>query len=295
MCETFCGRKKLTIHMRNPEAVKYTNRSFSDDQNNDRGIGGVKQIEVVGKGSKLMKRMKLPTVFIRLRKGSLEKSRVYHVILLAESGRFHNEIPALMYSNPSAVGRTQTAELLPLGAELDEDRPKCAAFTPVLLRERYKRMFRRGCTFKINALSAGRYAECSENESWSKWNVKLRAIRMLITEIIYQDIQGMPADMMKRVIPSEEKKHALTLTSFDSSSSSVSSTQGSLERNLSTHYPNLKVTGVTASGGSSFAKWFQSLHPDIYIDGNFKCDHGTILGRDRFADSETFMRYLSLS
>jgi len=295
MGDTLCSLKNPSdLSLSKHEAVKYTNRSFRDDNMYDQGIQGVEQIEVVSQGSKLMKHMKLPTVFIRLPKGELQKSKVYYVILQAESGRYRREIPAVMYSNPSSSWRTQTAELLPLFAELHEDNPKCAALTPMLRRGRYKRLFSRGCTFQVKAIASGRYVDCSETGPWNQWNVKHDAIRMLITEIIYQDLKDMPAEMTERVIESKPERPVLRKISSNSSMSSVSSS-GSQKRNLSEHYPNLEFTGVTASGGSSFAKWFQYLPPDIYVDRNFKCDHGTTLGKDRFADSETLLRYLTVS
>lgn len=292
MCDTFCGRVNANVQlMSKHEAVSYANVRLRCDKKLDEEIHvqGMDSIEVTSEGSKLMKSVKLPTVFIRMHKGDITKSRVYHVLLQSESGKHMGEIPALMFSNPADGCRTRTAELLPLRVEYDAMNPKCASLTPMLLRARYKRMFSRGSSFKVKAMNAGKLVDQSGELPWNKWNSKQRATRMMLTEKIYQDIREIPSEMIQRVLPSKSCK---TPRSRSSSISSVSSSQGS-QRNLSTHYPNLKFTGVTASGGSSFAKWFSYLPPDIYVDQNFKCDHGTTLRRDRFEDPESFFKYLS--
>jgi len=288
MCDAYCVRNNLKGKVeRNLEAVKYTNNSISDYLDE-----GVQRVEIVSRGSKLMKRMKLPTLYIRLCEGKLMKSKVYYVILQSQSGQFRREIPAIMYTNPKAVWSTQTAELLPLCVGLDYKRSNCAAFTPMLLSADLKRMFRRGRIFNVKVLVGGRLVDRFETEPWNKQDIKLSATRMMITDIIYQDIRGMPIDMMKRVVPSTDNKRVSV--SSVSSTSTESSTSGSLKRSLSAQYPDLKFTGLTASGGSSFAKWFKHVPPDVYVDRNFECDHGTMLGRDRFANSDTFFKYLNL-
>lgn len=309
MCDTYCGRKNLTGNlagqdMSRVKAVQYPNHSLCDYAPCNQQNEGVQQMEVVSRGSKLMKRLHLPTVFIKLRKGELQNSKVYYVILQSESGRYQREIPALMFSNPSSGRITQTAELLPLNAEVDSNHTNCAAFTPMLLNVGLKRLFRRGSTFRVKELVGGRLVDLSDKEPWNKWNIKLNAIRMMITDIIYQDMRGMPTDMMKSVVrPTDShsvSRSSLSLTSQSVSRSSVlstsseSSSRGSLRRNLSAHFPTLEFTGVTASGGSSFAKWFERVPPYISVDRNFRCDHGTVLGRDRFADPETYFKYLNL-
>merc|ERR1719204_1021918 len=104
-------------------------------------------------------------------------------------------------------------------------------------------MFRRGSTFKVKELVAGRLVDRSDKEPWNKWNIKLDAIRKLITDIIYKDIRGMPTDMMKSVVRSTDRLSVSR--SSVSSTSSESSSRGSLRRNLSAHYPSLEFTGVT--------------------------------------------------
>jgi len=287
------------------QAVKYVKESFSSDRKRSNGVEGVQKIEVVSEGSKIMKMMKLPTVFIRVPKGHLDKSRVYYVLLQSESYEFR-DIPAIMLSNPYDGWKTQTAELLPLLPKPDLMWVKTISLTPMLCESRYKPMFCKGSSFKVQAIKGGRFERCGKIP-WNRWNLKLDAIRIMLTDSIYRDIRGMPSDMVKRLIPvstsniiSRNSSNSSQSSSRQSSSkrlaqstSQQSSSQGSYSRNLSEHYPDLKFKGLTASGGSSFAKWFRQLPPDMYVDKNFKCDHGTTLRKDRFADPENFFNYLS--
>jgi len=293
MCDTFCGRINPTAQVvNNHEAVKYASESCCNGQKLAERIEGVDRIEVTGEGSKLMMSMKLPTVFIRMLKGDLIKSKVYYCIIQSESEQDLREIPAVLLSNPLDVWTTQSAELLPLCVQHDVRNPRCASLTPMLLRLRWKRMFSRGSSFKVKAIKGGRSIDQPGKIPWNVWNLNLSSTRMMITEKIYQDIREIPSDMIKRVLPPKSNNNS-TPRIRNSSISSVSLSQASHKENLSTHYPNLKLTGLTASGGSSFAKWFRHLPPDIHVDKNFECDHGTILGRDQFEDLETFFNYLS--
>jgi len=211
-----------------------------------------------------------------------------------------------LFSKSSDGWRTQSAELLPLMCERDLRKPRTVSLIPMLLRLRHKSMFSKGSCFKVKAIKSGRF-DVSNSVPWGKWDLKLKAIRMMITEIIFQDIRKMPKDMMKRLIvttssrsvsrsrsnSSETSMNSSSQTSSSQTSSVPSSSQRSQVRHLSTHYPNLKFKGLTASGGSSFAKWFRHLPPDIYVDKNFQCDRGTTLRKDRFEDPETFFKYLT--
>jgi len=305
MCDTFCRRNQAVGHMSKNQAVKYVNESFSIEQKRPQGVEGVQEIEVVSEGSKVMKMMKLPSVFIRVPKGHLQKSRVYYVLLQSESYEL-GAIPAVMLSNPYDDWKTQTAELLPLLPKPNLMWARTISLTPMLCESRYKRMFCKGSSFKVQAIKGGRFERCGKIP-WNRWNLKLDAIRIMLTDSIYRDIRGMPSDMVKRLIPvstsniiSRNSSNSSQSSSKQSSSkksarstSQQSSSRGSHSRNLSAHYPNLKFKGLTASGGSSFAKWFRQLPADMYVDKNFKCDRGTILRKDRFADPENFFNYLS--
>jgi len=300
MFNAFCGRSNsIGQLMTKHEAVKYAGGSYSIDQKRPpQGVEGVDRFEVVGEGSQIMKTVKLPTVFVNMPKGDLQKSRVYYVILEAESYEY-GEIPAVLFSKYSDGWRTQSAELLPLLVEPNLRRPKSVSLTPMLLKLRHMSMFSKGSSFKVKAIQGGRF-DVRSKVPWNKWNLNSKAIRMMITEVIYQDIRKMPTDMMKRlIIASSSRSVSISRKSSNSSVSSSqnssvsSSSQDSQFRNLSTHYPNLKFKGLTASGGSSFAKWFRHLPPDIYVDKNFQCDRGTTLRKDRFEDPETFIKYLT--
>merc|ERR1719233_1266440 len=75
----------------------------------------VEKVEVVGEGTRLMKKVKLPTVLVRVSNGDLEKSRLYYVLLESEEEGLPTKIvPAIMLSDPLATWRTHFAELFPL-------------------------------------------------------------------------------------------------------------------------------------------------------------------------------------
>jgi len=296
MCDLICGsvdHKSEKPPTNEPLIyIKKRGKSLDWDNSETNGVMADK-IEVIGEGTKLMKSLKLPTVLIRVCNRELAKSTVYYVLLENESGNFpRQKIAGVMLTDPStAACRTQFAELLPLKVEADGRGGY--SIKPLLFGERYKQLFIKGCSLKVLALKGGRCTEDSETLPWNQWKPS-SAIRSIITEILHKDIREMPASIIDRA----------TLSSNQGCSSSWSSQRGGEYRNfsfqetskpgLSMYYPNLRFPGVAASGGSSFAKWFKVIPPDIHIDKNFKCDRGTVLRKDNFLDERTLYKYLNL-
>jgi len=295
MCDTFCqadatnGKSSCFSG-----AVEYKKRkSLSTDWDvGERCEGEVNNIEVIGEGTKLMQSLNLPTVRVRVSNGDLSKSTVYYVLLESHSeGMPTITIPAIMLSDPKSIWRTPFAELFPLSVDVDVRGGR--SIMASLYRTRYKQLFQKGCTFKVLALESGRFAESSEDLPWNKWRLNQSAMRNMITQILYQDIKQMPSNILQRATQSESR------TNLSSSTSVVlyenSSSRESPKNVLSAHYPNLRLPGVAASGGSSFATWFKLLPPSLKVDDNFKCERGTTLRKDRFVDADTFYRYLGIS
>jgi len=293
MCDTFCqADAPLGKPSCSTGAVEYRKRkSLSSDWDvGERSEGEVENIEVIGEGTKLMQSLKLPTVLVRVSNGDLAKSIVYYVLLESHSqGLPTRIIPAIMLSDPKSIWRTQHAELFPLSVDTSGKGER--SITPLLNRTRYQQLFQKGCTFKVLALESGRFAESSESLPWNRWKLNLPAMRNIITQILYQDIKQMPTSMLERATHSRSRSNSIS-----SNSTSVvlfeNSSQESPKRVLSAHYPNLRLPGVAASGGSSFATWFKALPPHIKVDENFKCERGTTLRKDRFVDADTYYRYL---
>jgi len=250
----------------------------------------VEKVVVVGEGTSFMKKVNIPTVLIRVSNGDLAKSRVYHVLLEAETESLPRVIvPAIMLSDTSSPWRTQVAELLPLSVVTD--RKGNISIKPLLYRTRYRQLFTDGCSFKVLALEIGRFIESSDLP-WNQWKLKTPAMRNLITETLYKDIREMPISMIERKTRRAPSKKSISSNSINVFFSDSSSSQDSSKPVLSAHYPNLRVPGITASGGSSFAEWFKVLDPNVHVDKNFKCERGTTLRKDRFVDEEMFYRYL---
>jgi len=259
-----------------------------------------------------MNSLQLPTVRIIVRNGSLVKSTVYYVLLEDESGSFPlKKIVGIMFSDPSiATRRTQFAELLPL--EVAGDGRGGYSIRPLLIRERYKQLISNGCLLKVLAVEAGRCTEDSKTLPWNHWKPSFPAMRSTITKILQKDIRKIPASIIDGATVSNAQNCSnasiidrATVSNAQNCSNICSSLKGDVHRNmelqdkpkqdLSKYYPNLRFSGLAASGGSSFAKWFNVIPPNIHIDKNFKCDRGTTLRKDNFLDSRTFYKYLNLT
>jgi len=261
-------------------------------------------LEVLREGSKLMKSIKLPTVITRINNYNLQHSMVYYVTLEAESEEFVGQIPALMFSDCYSTGkRTDFAELLPLCVT------KCKwswllNFAPMLRLRCYKRIFRKGCNFKIRGLSCGRLVDRSVECPWNQWDLNIKEMQKVVTDIIYEDIRQIPKNILKSLKPlkrNEPFKKSMPLSEkkiFKLSQISHKETEVSVisrENKLSDYCSDLEFTGLDVRGGSSFAEWFKTIPPNVRVDKNFKCKRGTILSKDNFSDVKRLEKYLCIS
>jgi len=298
MCDFICGAVEPECEISPPnESLKYmikNDRSLNWDESEKNGVIADK-VEVIGEGTKLMKSLQLPTVLIRVRSGDLVKSSVYHVLLEDESGNFPiKKLAGIMFSDPlTATSRTQFAELLPLSVQADGRGGY--NIKPLLSREHYKQLFINCCSFKLLALKEGRCTKDSDSLPWNQWKPSFPEKRNLITEILHKDIREMPASIIDRATLSSAQNYSRSCSSLRGGAHGNVSSQETPKLGLSAYYPNLRFPGVAASGGSSFAKWFQVIPPDVHIDKNFTCDRGTTLRKDNFLDGRTFYKYLNLS
>jgi len=260
-------------------------------------------LEVLREGSKFMKSIKLPTIFTRITNYILQPSTVYYVTLEAESEEFVGQIPALMFSsNYSSDMRTDLAELLPLRVTRREW-SEFLSLGPILRRGRYKRMFGKGCSFKIIALSSIRVVDSSVECPWKSWELNIAEMQKVVKDIIYEDIRQIPKSILKTLEPlkcnetfkkprslSEKKVSLLQILSKETKLS-----ERSREGKLSDYCSDLEFTGLAVRGGSSFAEWFKTIPPNVRVDQNFKCKRGTILTKDNFNDLKTLEKYLRIS
>jgi len=254
-------------------------------------------IEVIGEGTKLMKSISFPTVIIKTRMTNLQSCTVYYVTLGLESKEFVGKIPTLMFSSPYCLsGRTEYAELLPLRVKRDKQNPEFIALRPMLTSSRYKGVFRKGCSFQINSLEKGRTTNSSCKDPWNSRNSTIKEVREKLADIIYDDIGQIPKAMARKLKPLRRiKAYNYRLSKSSVADRAANLLQGQSGCKLSDYCNNLKFPGLTASGGSSFAAWFEALPPNVHVDQNFTCDHGTTLTRDLFSDRNVLDQYLCIS
>jgi len=261
-------------------------------------------LEYISEGSKLMKSIKLPTVFTRIKNYNLQHSMVYYVTLEADSEEFVGQIPALMFSSHScSCKKTDLAELLPLRVNRYEW-SEFLSLAPMLRRGCWKRMFRKGYNFKIIALSSIRVVDWSVECPWKLWNLNIKEMQKVAIDIIYEDIRQIPKNILKSLktlkcnetfieSKSFSEKKVLRLSQISSKKTELS--VSSEESKLSDYCSNLEFTGLAVRGGSSFAEWFKTIPPNVRVDQNFKCKLGTILTKDNFSDVQRLEKYLCIS
>jgi len=181
-------------------AARYENKTSCKKSSTHDGCQ-LKKIEnvfkVIGKGTRLMKRMNFPTVIVKNVSGTLEKSKVYYVILELETKESKGNIPAVMFSSPYAHRTTRYGELLPLGLMRNS---KSSYLTPLLQRKRFKRVFRSGCSLNIKVLILGRGLD-DRGDCWNRYDLSKPSMQKLTKEFIELDIRRMSSHIFNRVIP----------------------------------------------------------------------------------------------
>merc|ERR1719233_950821 len=126
-------------------------------------------------------------------------------MLELEIDEYKRKLPAVMFSSPYAHRKTRFAELLPLGLMKNTT---SFYLTPILHRKRFRRVFRKGCCFKINSLIPGRAIDGNLEGSWSRYDFSKKSMRGLAMELLELDISQMSLHIFKTVIPLKNRiKH----------------------------------------------------------------------------------------
>jgi len=156
-------RSEQTSSKEISEVTKVTNKQ---DKGRLKLVDDSFDLAVIGNGTRLMREINFPTVIIETRKKNLQNSMVYYIILKPMLGLYVGEIACLLFTNPYRSKRDTTkAELLPLIRGMPS-RSSGGSFTPLLLQERYKGIFREGSTFQVKAIEVGRPLD------WKQWQWK---------------------------------------------------------------------------------------------------------------------------
>jgi len=150
-----------------------------------------------------MKSIDFPTVIVKFLNGNFDKSMIYYVILEPDEGESTWKIPSLLFSNPYAHKKTSFAELLPLYFSKFSN---SVILSPMLLRQRFRRLFRRGCTFKVKSFILGRTFDSAGGNWWKMYDLRKKEIRNMLKGFIEQDIKEMSLLMTKILIPMKLSK-----------------------------------------------------------------------------------------
>jgi len=279
------------------EVTKVTNKQ---DKGRLKLVDDSFDLAVIGNGTRLMREIDFPTVIIETRKKNLQNSMVYYIVLKPTLGLYVGEIACLLFTNPHRSKRdTIKAELLPLISGIPSKRSG-GSFTPLLLQEKYKGLFRKGSTFQVNAIEGGRPLDWKQRQ-WKNYDLESSWVSDLLSRLVWLDVQQIPKHMVKQLSPLrtvDEVKKMQTRRrrkSFVSLLNKRWAQVGTPELKLSLLHPNLKLKGLATSGGSTFADWFMAVPPYIQVDKDFTCDGNTKLRKDTFKSSCEYDEYLTIS
>jgi hypothetical protein len=122
--------------------------------------------------------------------------------------------------------------------------------------------------------------------------------RDLLQCLIWMDIRQIPNYMLKQVTPLCVAQQVTGRRRKSFNSFLLHKKRGTDRfpgQKLSHLHPNLRLHGLTANGGSSFAEWFKAVPANTQVDKEFTCDRNTKLTKDTFKNSTEFDEYLNIS
>jgi len=128
---------------------------------------------------------------------------VYYATLEVDSIEYSGEIAAVLFSSNHYSERTEFAELLPLLIGKSKQLPGFA-LKPMLHSKRYKRIFNKGCSFKVKALVGGRVVNWLDEYPWNVYDIRMKELRSLLKTIVSQDIRETPLEMIETLVTSNE-------------------------------------------------------------------------------------------
>jgi len=247
-------------------------------------------LKVVAKGTRLMKSLNFPTIIVKLRMGNLKKSVIHYVIVEPSTEECQGQIPCVMFSNPYARTDTRLAELLPLYFF------KCSNSTnlsPMLVRKRYRRIFRRGCTFNIQWFKSGRAFDCSGGKSWKMYDVRNVQMRKLIQGFIEEDINEISLLLTKMINPPKLSRDRIRVRGCETRAKRkpIPSDYLEFEESSGSH----EIIGCKPWGDCENMKLSRTARAGHRIKNDLKfgtpqrciykprCDEGTTFRRDSFS------------
>jgi len=259
-------------------------------------------IEVLGKGTKLMKSMNFPTVIVKLLASKLDKGKVYYVMLEVDTAELIGEIPALMFSYPCAHKKTSFAEMLPMGVIRDS---KSSFVTPILQRKRYRRVFSKSCFFKIKSLIAGReIAGCGGN-LWNRYDLTQRTMKNFIKEVIEMDLREMALHFMNIILPlkhrtkKNKRSRSIKASTKRKDGGNFNFEQGELSKSISdstrSHFTqSCEMLGLVKKVGGNFG-YYREIPLMVNMVKDKKCDWRTTTIKTANSSDEQLDKYWCIS
>jgi len=162
------------------------------------------EVKVVSDGTKLMRTVKMPTVIVKCINCDLQKSKVYYAKLLVDTSEYFGEIPAILFTSRYHFERTEYCELLPLIIGKSKRIPDRFSLKPMLRSKGWKRIFNKGCSFKVTALMSGRQVNWSDQCPWNIYDLRVKELRSLLRSFISRDIREMPTEIIETFVSRNE-------------------------------------------------------------------------------------------
>jgi len=165
------------------------------------------RLEVTSSGTELMKIIEMPTVIAKFLNGDLQRSKVYYATLQMDTAWYEGEIPAVLFSSRYHCRRTKYCELLPLVIGRSKQISGRFELKPMPKSKHWKRIFSKGCSFKVTVLKSGRVVNKLGEYPWNVYDVRTRELRNLLKSIVSRDIRQMPAEIIETLVASRKAMH----------------------------------------------------------------------------------------